>query len=288
MSLRSLLFVPGDSERKLARAGQSGADALILDLEDSVVPARRAEARRITCAFLMGTARARQRIYVRINPLAGDDALADLAAIMPGRPDGILLPKSTPADIRALDHYVLALEVANGIARGATGIIAIATETPAAAFELGGYRGIAPRLEGLTWGAEDIAAVLGAANRRPDGVYDDVFRLVRALCVLGAHAAGVMAIDTVFTDFRDEAGLAAECEAARRAGFVAKMAIHPSQVAAINRAFTPSPDELAWARQVVAAFAANPASGTVGVDGRMFDRPHLLLAERLLARAGER
>jgi citrate lyase subunit beta / citryl-CoA lyase len=288
MSMRSLLFVPADSERKLARAGESGADALILDLEDSVVSARREEARRITGAFLSGAARARQRIYVRINPLASDDALADLAAIMPSRPDGILLPKSTPADVRVLDHYLLALEAANGVARGATRVIAIATETPAAAFELGGYRGIATRLEGLTWGAEDIAAVLGAANRRPNGVYDDVFRLVRALCVLGAHAAGVMAIDTVFIDFRNEAGLAAECEAARRAGFVAKMAIHPSQVAVINRAFTPSTEELSWARQVVAAFAANPTSGTVGVDGRMLDRPHLVMAERLLARAGER
>ena len=286
--MRSLLFVPGDSERKLARASESGADALILDLEDSVASARREEARRITGAFLSGAGRARQRLYVRINPLASVDALADLAPIMPGRPDGIILPKSTPADVRVLDHYLLALEAANGIARGATRVIAIATETPAAAFELGGFRGVSTRLEGLTWGAVDLAAVLGAVNRRPDGVYDDVFRLVRALCVLGAHAAGVMAIDTVFTDFRDEAGLAAECEAARRAGFVAKMAIHPSQVAVINSAFTPGTEELAWARQVVAAFAANPTLGTVGVGGRMLDRPHLVMAERLLARAGER
>jgi citrate lyase subunit beta/citryl-CoA lyase len=286
--MRSLLFVPGDSERKLVKAGTSGADALILDLEDSVVAGRRPEARRITCAFLASAPRTQQRLYVRINPLSTEDALADLAAIMPGRPDGVLVPKSTPADIRALDHHLLALEAANGMARGATRAIAIATETPAAAFELGGYRGLAARLEGLTWGAEDIAAVLGATNRRPDGVYDDVFRLVRALCILGAYAAGVMAIDTVFTDFRDEAGLAAECDAARRAGFVAKMAIHPSQVAVINRAFTPSAEELAWARQVVAAFAAHPESGTVGVAGRMLDRPHLIMAERLLARAGER
>ncbi len=286
--MRSLLFVPGDSERKLAKGSASDADALILDLEDSVVPARRPEARRITCAFLAHTPRARQRLYVRINPLTTEDALADLAAVMASRPDGIVVPKSMPGNIRTLDHYLLALEAANGITRGATRVIAIATETPVAAFELGGYRGVAARLEGLTWGAEDIAAVLGAVNRRPDGRYDDVFRLVRALCILGAHAAGVMAIDTVFTDYRDETGLAAECDAARRAGFVAKMAIHPSQVEAINRAFTPSTEELAWARDIVAAFAANPDAGTVGVRGKMLDRPHLVMAERLLARGGER
>ncbi len=169
--------------------------------------------------------------------------------------------------------------------QGATRIIAIATETPAAVFALGGYAGVSKRLEGLTWGAEDLAAVLGAVNRRPDGVYDDVFRLARALCLLAAAHAGVAAIDTIYADYKDEPGLSAECQAARRAGFTAKMAIHPAQVPIINRAFAATAEELDWARQVTAAFEASPEAGTVGIGGRMVDRPHLVLAQRILARA---
>jgi len=280
--VRSLLFVPADSERKLAHAPQSGADALILDLEDSVVPANRPTARTQARAFLSSTRSAGFRRYVRINALSSGLALDDLAAVVPGGPDGILLPKSVPEDLRTLDHYLSALEAASLIAFGAIRVIAIATETPAAVFALGGYAGVSPRLEGITWGAEDLAACLAGNNRRSDGVYEDVYRLARSLCQLAAAAAGVMAIDTIYTDFKDEAGLAAECAAARRSGFAAKMAIHPMQIPVINQAFSLREDELAWARKVVAAFAENPGSGTIALDGKMIDKPHLTLARRLL------
>lgn len=280
--MRSFLFVPADSERKLARAPQSGADALILDLEDSVVPANRPAARRLARDFLETTGSAEFQRWVRVNPLAGGDALDDLAAVVPGRPDGILLPKCVPEDLRTLDHYLSAFETGAGTPVGSTRVIAIATETPAALFAIGNYAGVSARLFGITWGAEDLAAAIGGHNRRADGVYEDVYRLARALCLVAAAAAGVAAIDTIYTDFRDAAGLAAECAAARRAGFTAKMAIHPAQIAAINDAFTASEDELAWARRVVALFAANPEAGTVALDGRMVDRPHLVLAHRLL------
>ena len=237
--MRSFLFVPADSERKLARAPQSGADALILDLEDSVVPANRPSARAKAWEFLAASRESGVRRYVRINPLKTEAALQDLAAVVAAAPDGIVLPKCVPADLVALDHYLAALETAFGLAAKSVTVIAIATETPAAMFALGGYAGVSERLEGLTWGAEDLAAALGANNRRSDGRYEDVYRLARSLCLLGAAAAGVAPIDTVFTDFADGAGLEAECEAARRAGFVAKMAIHPAQVAVINKAFSP-------------------------------------------------
>jgi len=284
--MRSLLFVPADSERKLAKGRESEADALILDLEDSVAAARRPEARRIARAFLAATRAGKQRFYVRINPLVGDTPLDDLAAVMPAKPDGIMLPKATPDGVRTLAHYLSAFEAAAGSASGSTRIVAIATETPGAVFELGGYRGASPRLEALTWGAEDLAAAIGCVNRKPDGAYDDVFRLARSLCVLAASAAEATAIDTVFTDFNDERGLEAECGATRRMGFTAKMAIHPAQVAAINRAFSVSADEIAWARKVIDAFAANAEAGTIGIDGRMIDRPHVVLAQRILARGG--
>jgi len=280
--MRSLLFVPADSERKLARAPHSGADALILDLEDSVVPANRPVARCQARDFLASIGGERFRRYVRINPLSSSAALDDLAAVVPGKPDGILLPKCVPEDLRTLDHYLAALEAASSITQGTIRVIAIATETPAAMFALGGYAGVSARLEAITWGAEDLAACLGGSNRRADGTYDDVFRLARSLCLLGATAAGVMAIDTIYTDFNDAAGLAAESVAARRSGFAAKMAIHPAQVPVINHAFSTSEEELAWARKVVAGFAANPGAGTIALDGRMVDKPHLTLARRLL------
>ncbi len=280
--MRSFLFVPADSERKLARGPQAGADALILDLEDSVAPANRPAARALARRFLESTGAARFQRWVRVNPLATAAALDDLAAVMPGRPDGILLPKCVPDDVRTLDHYLAALETVAALPLGATRVIAIATETPAAMFATGNYAGVSPRLCGITWGAEDLAACIGGGNRRADGVYDDVYRLARALCLLAASAAGVEPIDTIYTDFRDEAGLAAECAAAKRSGFTGKMAIHPAQIAVINRAFTAGEDELAWARQVVALFDANPEAGTIALDGRMLDRPHLTLARRLL------
>ena len=279
--MRSLLFVPADSERKLARAPQSGADALILDLEDSVVPANRLLARRQARDFLATTGSVELRRYVRINPLSSGAALDDLAAVVPGKPDGILLPKCVPEDLRTLDHYLSALEAASALAPGNIRFIAIATETPAAMFAIGSYGGVSSRLEAITWGAEDLAACIGG-NRRVEGVYDDVYRLARSLCLLGASAAGVVPIDTIYTNFKDEAGLAAECAAARRSGFTAKMAIHPAQIPVINRAFAVSDEELAWARTVVQAFAANPEAGTIAVDGKMVDKPHLILARRLL------
>ena len=285
--MRSLLFVPADSERKLAHGPQSGADALILDLEDSVVPANRPVARAQAHAFLSSTGRAGFRRYVRINALASGVALDDLAAVVPGAPDGIVLPKCVPEDLRRLDHYLSALEVASGLSPGAIRVIAIATETPAAMLALasharGGYAGVSPRLEGITWGAEDLAACLGGNNRRLDGIYDDVYRLARSLCLLAAAAADVARIDTIYTDFRDEVGLAAECAAARRSGFTAKMAIHPAQIPVINKAFSITAEELAWASKVVTLFTENPDAGTVALDGRMLDRPHLTLARRLL------
>ncbi|MGH7046113.1 MAG: HpcH/HpaI aldolase/citrate lyase family protein [Stellaceae bacterium] len=281
--MRSFLFVPADSERKLARAPTAGADALILDLEDSVVPANRPAARRQARAFLDATATGCSfRRWVRVNPLASDAALDDLAATVPGRPDGILLPKCVPDDLRTLDHYLSAFEAAGGLPRRTIRIIAIATETPAALFALGNYAGVTPRLDGITWGAEDLAAAIGGDNRRADGTYDDLYRLARALCLAAAAAAGVAPIDTIYTDFRDAAGLAAECAASRRSGFAGKMAIHPAQIGPINDAFSISHEGLEWARKVVALFDEHPEAGTIALDGRMIDRPHLILARRLL------
>jgi citrate lyase subunit beta / citryl-CoA lyase len=285
--MRSLLFIPADSERKLDRGRQSGADAVILDLEDSVVPANRPAARIQARAFLASSRSAGFRRYVRINPLPSGATLDDLVAVVPERPDGILLPKCLPADVRTLGDYLSALETAYGLTLGAIWVIAIATETPAAMLALaghahGGYAGLSARLEGITWGAEDLAAALGGHNRRLDGIYDDVYRLARTLCLLAAAAAEAAPIDTIYTDFRDGEGLAAECAAARRSGFTAKMAIHPAQIPVINKAFSVTEEELVWAHKVVAAFAENPDAGTLALDGRMVDRPHLTLARRLL------
>ncbi len=280
---RSWLFVPGDSERKLAKGAASEADALIVDLEDSVAPANLPAARKLAAEFL--AAGARPRIWVRVNALASGLALADLAAVLPAGPDGIVLPKAdSAADVLVLGHYLSALEVAAGRAEGVTKIVVVATETPAALFTLGSYATAGARLAALTWGAEDLAACLGAASNRVEGGgYEFTFQLARSLCLAGAAAAGVAPIDTVFTDFRDPAGLAREARAARRAGFVGKLAIHPDQVGPINDAFTPDTAEIAHAARVVAAFAADPGAGVVAIDGRMIDMPHLKQARRILA-----
>jgi citrate lyase subunit beta/citryl-CoA lyase len=285
--VRSLLFVPGDSEKKLAKGRESGADVLIADLEDSVVAERKDAARQITRAFLAEPCIAAKR-FVRVNPLASGMILADLAAVVGGRPDGIVLPKPEGgADLATVDHYLAALEAREGLSPGSIAILPIATETGAAMFGLGSYAGASRRLCGITWGCEDLAAAVGAAdNRGADGCYLPPFELARSLCLFAAAAAGVAAIDTVFTDFRDEAGLERESRAAERSGFTAKMAIHPAQVAAINRTFTPDAAAVAWARKVVAAFAANPDAGVIGLEGKMLDRPHLRAAERVLGRAG--
>ncbi len=204
--MRSLLFVPADSERKLARGLDSGADALILDLEDSVAASNRPTARKLAHEFLKAHRPERIRRYVRINPLASGLALDDLAATVAGRPDGILLPKCTPEDVRTADHYLAAFEAAAGAPVGTIRIIAIATETPAAVFALGGYAGVSPRLEAITWGAEDLSACIGGNNRAIDGEYDGPYKLARSLCLLAASAAEVLAIDTIYTDFKDLGG----------------------------------------------------------------------------------
>ena len=287
-AFRSLLFVPGDSERKLAKAESTGADALVLDLEDAVEPSRLPQAREMVRQYMQARPERRQALWVRINPLDSGLALDDLAAIVRGAPDGILLPKvAGPAAIVALAGYLDALEARDGVARGSVGIIPVATEVPDALFALGGYKHSSPRLQGLTWGAEDLASALGAAtNRQEDGEYDFTYRLARSLCLLGAHAAGVRAIDTICGNFRDDAGLRREAAQARKAGFSGKIAIHPDQVAAINEAFTPDAAELEYARRIVQAFEQAPGTGTLQLDGEMLDRPHLKRAMQILAQAG--
>lgn len=286
--MRSLLFVPGDSEKKLEKGLASQADILLIDLEDSVSTERKAAARQITASFLAENRdRPSPRLFVRINDLASGLADDDLAVVMPSLPHGILLPKSNSGkDVTRLSAKLNVHEARADIAEGATQIIAIITETAIGTLSAATYSGASKRLTGLSWGAEDLSAVIGAATARDDtGLYTDVFRLARALTILGASAADVAAIDTVYIDYRDEDGLARECAEAARDGFTAKLAIHPAQVPVINRAFTPSHEALAQAREIVRAFAADPSAGVIGIDGRMFDRPHLRRAERLIARS---
>jgi len=282
LSARSLLFVPGDSERKLVRAASSAADLLLLDLEDAVAWEKKADARAIVAERLASAERA-QPYWVRINPLDSDHGLADLAAVVPGKPDGIMLPKATRAEADRLHHYLTALEVAAGLPRGGIPTMVVATETAPALFGLGDYAGC-PRLAALTWGAEDSAAALGASdNRDEDGEYAFPYQLFRALCLAGAAAAKVTAIETIHGDFRDLEELEKVATRARRAGFKGMMAIHPDQVPVINRAFSPSSEEIAQAERIVAAFAANPGVGTIGMDGAMLDMPHLKRAQAILA-----
>ncbi|WP_066480506.1 MULTISPECIES: HpcH/HpaI aldolase/citrate lyase family protein [unclassified Sphingomonas] len=284
LTARSLLFAPGDSERKIARAGTSGADLILIDLEDSVVEANKPAARAAVAEHLRAGPRPQPQ-WVRINPLDGPHALADLAAVVAARPDGIMLPKATRADADRLHHYLTALEAAAGLPPGGIAVIAIATETAPALFGLGDYAGT-PRLAALTWGAEDSATALGATgNRDETGEYDFPYQLFRALCLAGAAAAGVAPIETIHADFRDLDGLARVAARARRAGFRGMMAIHPDQVPVINAAFSPSPAEIEQAQRIVAAFAAAPGAGTIGIDGAMFDLPHLKRAQAVLAMA---
>lgn len=293
MTLRSFLFVPGDSERKLAKGVTSGADALILDLEDSVAPERKQTARAMVVEHLLAAparasgTRGTPELWVRINPMT-EGGLDDLVAVVRAAPDGLVVPKvDHPDDLARLSLMLDALERRDGVERPIR-LMPVATETARAPFALGAYADVAlPRLYGLTWGAEDLGTALGAStNRDPDGGWAFTYRMVRAQCLLAAHAAGVAAIDTLHADFRDEAGLRAESLAAAREGFSGRLAIHPAQVAVINAAFTPGADEIDHARRVIAAFAANPGAGAVGLDGKMLDRPHLKQAQALLARAG--
>ncbi|MBD3728275.1 MAG: CoA ester lyase [Sphingomonadales bacterium] len=289
-ALRSLLFIPGDSEAKLAKADGCGADAVIIDLEDSVAPERKPAAREITAAFLAARPQGQRgvQLWVRVNPLDSGLTDADLAAIMPHRPCGIMQPKAEGPDcVRELSMKLDALEGRLGLHDTATPIIPVATETPLAPFRLGDYAGAGlSRLAGLTWGAEDLSAALGAStNRGPDGQFAFTYQLVRSLTLMAAHAAGVPAIDTLHADFRDLDGLLASSRAARAEGFSGRLAIHPAQVGPINDGFTPADEEVAHARRVVDAFAANPGAGTVGLDGKMVDRPHLVAAQKVLAAA---
>ena len=276
MRLRSLLFVPGDRPERFAKAAASGADAVILDLEDSVMPGAKQAARASVAAYL-GAPRALP-VLVRVNPLDGGATAADLAAVLSARPDGIVLPKAEGADsVRAL----LAM-----MGDMPPPILPIATETAAAVFALGSYGAVAAHLMGLTWGAEDLPAAIGAAtSREADGRYTPPYEMTRSLTLFGAAAAGVAPIDTVFPDIRDTAGLAAYAARARRDGFTGMMAIHPAQVAIINAAFTPSAQDIAHARAIIDAFAENPGAGALMLDGRMIDAPHLKQAQAVLARA---
>ncbi|WP_294261173.1 CoA ester lyase [uncultured Sphingomonas sp.] len=273
--MRSLLFVPGDRPERFAKALASGADALILDLEDSVVPEAKGRAREAIAAFL--GERHPARIFVRVNPLGSAWIAAD--ARVAATADGIVLPKAEGA---------ASVEALLALVPEAPPILPIATETPRAVFTLGDYGAVADRLAGLTWGAEDLPAAIGAAtSREDDGGYADPYRVVRALTLFGAHAAGVPAIETVFPSIKDEASLARYAAVGARDGFTGMMAIHPAQVSAINAAFTPSAEALVHAARVVAAFEANPGAGALQLDGRMIDAPHLKQARALLARAGK-
>jgi citrate lyase subunit beta/citryl-CoA lyase len=289
VTLRSLLFVPGDSPKKLDKGMTSGADALIVDLEDSISAANKEEARKTALAFLKEARGAKDhpRLLVRVNAIDTGLTDADLDAVMAAAPDAIMLPKAEGGpSVMHLDAKLAVREAENGLSDGATKIVALATETAAAMFVVGTFRNASARLTGLTWGAEDLSADLGAeTNRDAEGNFLDPYRLARSLCLAGAASAGVQAIDTVYVDFRNDAGLRRETEEARRDGFTAKMAIHPGQIAAINEVFTPTAEQVAHAKRVIDAFAATPGAGVVGIDGKMYDRPHLVRAQVLLARA---
>ncbi|HXQ83158.1 MAG TPA: CoA ester lyase [Xanthobacteraceae bacterium] len=287
--MRSFLFVPADSAKKLDKAMSSGADALIVDLEDSIALDGKAQARQSAAAFLKDamTASARPYLMVRVNGLLTGLTDADLDAIAPAKPDAIMLPKAEGgASVVHADAKLAVREAINGVPDGHIKILPIATETAAALFVAGTFAGASARLIGLTWGAEDLSAELGAhANRDAQGRWLDPYRLARSLCLAGAAAATVPAIDTVYVDFRNSDGFRRECEEACRDGFLGKMAIHPAQVPIINEAFTPSAKAIEHARAIVEAFAAQPGAGVVGIGGLMYDRPHLARAEQLLARS---
>ena len=282
---RSLLFVPGNDERKQQKALGSGADVLLIDLEDSVAPEAKAGARAIAAAFLAAHAANsdRPKLYVRVNDLETGLTRDDLTAIMPARPDGIMLPKANSgADVSALARM---MTDTGGEAAPHAGIIAIVTETPLALLQMHSFIAAEPRLRGMTWGSEDLGTAIGSATaREPSGDFTGPFALARNLCLITAHAARVLPIDSIYADFRDQAGLEREARQAARDGFTAKMAIHPAQVPVINAAFTPTPEQVAEARAIVEAFERQSGAGVIGLNGRMIDRPHLIRAQKLLSR----
>lgn len=289
MKLRSLLFVPGDSEKKFVRASQGAADALILDLEDAVAPSMKEAARTTVADWIDRAGDVSPQLFVRINPLPTGLAESDLAAVVRPGLAGILVPKADGAqDVAIIAAMLGRLEASAGMTAGAVRIMVVATETPTAMFQLGSYTPPHPRLLGLTWGAEDLASAIGAtANKEADGAWTDPYRLARSLCLFAAASAGVVPIDTLYVDFRDTPGLEADCRRSRRDGFLGRIAIHPDQVETINRCFSPSDQDVADARRIIAAFAAQPDLGTIGIDGKMYDIPHLKAAHKTLAAAGE-
>lgn len=286
--MRSFLFVPADSERKLAKGPASGADALILDLEDSVAASRKEAARGMALDYLRSSDRTGPKLYVRVNALDTGLTLGDLAVVMQGRPDGIVFPKCIgQRDVDLLATYLDALEAREGIPADATRILTIATESAAAVLALAAAPAKHPRLIGHSWGGEDLMADLGALAKGPvPGAYDDTFKFARTVNLMASVAAGVTAYDTVYPDIRNVEGLRAEAGDARRMGYGGKIAIHPDQIAVIHEVFTPSAAEIDWAQRVIATFEGNPGSGVLTLDGKMLDRPHLVLARRLLSRAG--
>jgi citrate lyase subunit beta/citryl-CoA lyase len=285
--LRSWLFVPADSERKLAKAEGTGADALILDLEDAVSAANKGLARSQAAQFLHGRQRPRRsQIWVRINPLDSRLALTDLVAIVAAAPDGVMVPKCNGAEeLRRVSYFLDALEAQHGVAAGTIKLLPVVTETPLAVLRLGQYAEAGlERLLGITWGAEDLSAALGAStNVDAAGQWTFTNQMARSLALLAARAAGVQAIDTLYVNYRDEAGLRAASRSSRAEGFTGRIAIHPAQVAPINESYIPSAEEIEHARRVVAAFAAAADAGTVGLDGKMLDIPHLKQAQTVLA-----
>jgi citrate lyase subunit beta/citryl-CoA lyase len=283
MILRSFLFVPADSEKKLAKARGSSADALILDLEDSVAAENRPKARGVVQEFLKD--RHEQSIWVRINPLGSDDFIRDVEAVVASQPAGFVIPKPDgPHVLNVIDAHILTRESLADLPAGGIKLLPVATETPTAVLSLGDYRAPPPRLTALTWGAEDLAAALGASgNRDENGEFLLTFKIVRTLCLMAAKAAGVDAIETLHANFRDTAGLERAARAAQREGFSGMLAIHPDQVETINAAFTPSQADVEHARRVVAAFESG--AGVVSLDGRMLDQPHLKQAKHVLALA---
>ncbi|HEY1475853.1 MAG TPA: CoA ester lyase [Pseudolabrys sp.] len=288
--MRSLLFVPADGGSKLDKAMASGADAVILDLEDSIAPQRKAQARGAALEFLRSAQAKtpRPRLLVRINGLDTGMTDADLDAVVAGKPDAILFPKAEGGtSVTHLGAKLTAREAIAGLPEGSIKILAQTVESAMGLFTAGTYRNSSARLMGMTWGPEDLSSELGAeANREADGTLTEPYRLARSFCLFGAAAAKVPAIETIHVNFRDADVLRRDTELARRDGFSGRLAIHPAQVAVINEVFTPSAEQIAKAKAVVAAFAAKPGAGTVGIDGTMYDRPHLLRAQALLARVG--
>lgn len=286
--MRSFLFVPADSERKLAKGPASRPDGLILDLEDSVATDRKMVARDMALAYLKSANRAGPKLYVRVNALDTGLTLGDLATIMQGRPDGIVFPKCVgQGDLDLMSTYLDALEAREGIDAGATRILTIATESAAAILALTAAPARHARLIGHSWGGEDLMADLGALAKGPSpGVYDDTFKLARTVNLMASVAAGVTAYDTVYPDIRNVEGLRAEAQDARRMGYGGKIAIHPDQVAVIHEVFTPTQTEIEWAERVIATFEGNPGAGVLTMDGKMLDKPHLVLARRLVSRKG--